>query len=101
MEGASLTLEDHPNVFLFLTDRKGLIQQEAHIRDLAKWAGQNGWTVEDDAKGYTRFFDHDGHYVAHYPATPSNPRNSSDQRDERRQSEYDVGSHHDSEGNSF
>ncbi len=33
-----------------------------------------GLTVEDDAKGYTRFFDPRGAYVAYYPATPSNPR---------------------------
>jgi hypothetical protein len=43
------------------------------IRDLATWARANGWTVEDDASGYTRFFDSAGEYVARYPATPSNP----------------------------
>ncbi len=41
---------------------------------LAAWARSNGWTVVDDAKGYTRFYAPDGDYVANYPATPSNPR---------------------------
>lgn len=44
------------------------------IRDLATWAQANGWTVTDDSKGYTRFYDPDGEYIARYPATPSNPR---------------------------
>ena len=44
------------------------------IRDLAAWAQANGWTVADDSKGYTRFYNPDGEYIAYYPATPSNPR---------------------------
>ncbi len=43
------------------------------IRDIAAWARANGWRVEDDASGYTRFFDSSGQYIARYPATPSNP----------------------------
>jgi hypothetical protein len=46
----------------------------AEIRDLATWAVANGWSVKDDASGYTRFYDPDGNYVARFPATPSNPR---------------------------
>ena len=38
------------------------------VRDLAKWASQNGWDVTDDAKGYTRFYDPNGEYVAFSPA---------------------------------
>lgn len=44
------------------------------IADLAKWAESQGWTVNDDTKGYTRFYDVYGNYIARYPATPSNPR---------------------------
>lgn len=44
------------------------------IADLAKWAVSQGWRVEDDSKGYTRFFDLEGYYISQYPATPSNPR---------------------------
>jgi hypothetical protein len=44
------------------------------IKDWAAWAESQGWTVCDDAKGYTRFYDPEGSYVAYYPATPSNPR---------------------------
>lgn len=44
------------------------------IKDWADWAVSQGWTVEDDSKGYSRFFDPEGKYVANYPATPSNPR---------------------------
>lgn len=44
------------------------------IADLAKWATSQGWTVKDDAKGYTRFYDQAGNYVGQYPATPSNAR---------------------------
>lgn len=44
------------------------------IKDWATWAVSQGWTVEDDANGYTRFHDPNGDYVARYPATPSNPR---------------------------
>jgi hypothetical protein len=43
------------------------------IKDWADWARSQGWTVVDDAKGYTRFYTPAGDYVAHYPATPSNP----------------------------
>jgi hypothetical protein len=44
------------------------------VRDLAAWAISQGWRVQDDASGYTRFFDNRDRYVARYPATPSNPR---------------------------
>lgn len=44
------------------------------IADLAKWAESQGWTGNVDTKGYTRFYDVHGNYIAHYPATPSNPR---------------------------
>jgi hypothetical protein len=44
------------------------------IKDWAAWAESQGWAVRDDAKGYTRFYDPEGRYVAYYPATPSNPR---------------------------
>jgi hypothetical protein len=44
------------------------------IKDIAKWAKDNGWTVTDDAKGYTRFHHPEGAFVVSYPATPSNPR---------------------------
>ncbi|MFT4011330.1 MAG: hypothetical protein QM655_14945 [Nocardioidaceae bacterium] len=43
------------------------------IKDWADWAVSQGWTVKDDTKGYTRFFDPEGTYVGYYPATPSNP----------------------------
>ena len=33
------------------------------IREIATWARANGWTVEDDTSGYTRFFDSTGNYV--------------------------------------
>lgn len=44
------------------------------IKDLADWATSQGWDVHDDTKGYTRFYNPDGDYVAYYPATPSNAR---------------------------
>lgn len=44
------------------------------INDIATWARSQGWRVEDDNKGYTRFYDPLGNYVAHYPATPGNAR---------------------------
>lgn len=44
------------------------------ITKLAKWAQSQGWTVTDDASGYTRFLDPGGTYIARYPATPSNSR---------------------------
>lgn len=43
------------------------------IRGWASWAISQGWTAEDDASGYTHFYDPDGQWVARYPATPSNP----------------------------
>lgn len=43
------------------------------IKDWAEWAESQGWTVVDDAKGYSRFYNPEGEYVANYPATPSNP----------------------------
>ncbi|BBX39261.1 hypothetical protein [Mycobacterium simiae] len=43
------------------------------ITDIAKWAKSQAWRVEDDSKGYTRFYDRNGNYIASYPATPSNP----------------------------
>jgi hypothetical protein len=43
------------------------------IKDWADWAVASGWRVEDDAKGYTRFYDQESNYIAQYPATPSNP----------------------------
>jgi hypothetical protein len=46
----------------------------SEISDIVKWARRNGWTAEDDAKGYTRFHNPEGEYIANYPATPSNPR---------------------------
>lgn len=42
------------------------------IKDFASWAISQGWTVEDDASGYTRFFDPKGDYIVRYPATPGN-----------------------------
>ena len=43
------------------------------IRSWAKWASSQGWTVEDDASGYTHFYRPDGTHVGRYPATPGNP----------------------------
>ena len=43
------------------------------ITDIAKWAQSQGWTVEEDSKGYTRFYNPQGEYVTNYPATPSRP----------------------------
>ncbi|OKH70255.1 hypothetical protein [Mycobacterium sp. SWH-M5] len=43
------------------------------IRDIADWATSQGWHVEDDANGYTRFYDPRGNYITRYPATPSRP----------------------------
>jgi hypothetical protein len=43
------------------------------LRDLIRWATQNGWDVRVDSKGYSRFHDPNGNFVAHYPARPSNP----------------------------
>ena len=44
------------------------------IAEIARWAESQGWTVRDDASGYTRFFNPAGAYVTRYPATPSNAR---------------------------
>lgn len=44
------------------------------IKDWADWARSQGWTVKDDAKGYTYFYDPEGRHIGRYPATPSNPR---------------------------
>jgi hypothetical protein len=44
------------------------------IKKIAKWAKSQGWTVKDDAKGYSHFYGPDGSHAAYYPATPSNPR---------------------------
>jgi hypothetical protein len=43
------------------------------IADIVAWALANGWRVEDDKSGYTRFYDSEGNYITSYPATPSNP----------------------------
>jgi hypothetical protein len=37
------------------------------IKDIATWAASQGWRVEDDANGYTRFHDPAGTYVTRYP----------------------------------
>jgi hypothetical protein len=43
------------------------------IKDIAEWARSQGWTVLDDTKGYSRFYDPQGNYVTYYPASPSRP----------------------------
>jgi hypothetical protein len=43
------------------------------IADVVKWARSQGWTVVDDAKGYTRFYNAHGLYITNYPATPGRP----------------------------
>jgi hypothetical protein len=43
------------------------------IAEIVKWARSQGWTVVDDAKGYTRFYNPQGLYITNYPATPSRP----------------------------
>ncbi|ANH29392.1 hypothetical protein A0V42_14085 [Mycobacterium avium subsp. paratuberculosis] len=45
----------------------------SNIADIAKWARSQGWTVFDDSKGYTRFYNPQGEYITNYPATPSRP----------------------------
>ncbi len=40
--------------------------------NIARWARSQQWKVEDDASGYTRFYDPQGDYITRYPATPSN-----------------------------
>jgi hypothetical protein len=42
------------------------------IKDIAKWARSQGWTVVDDASGHTHFYDPNGDYVTDYPGTPGN-----------------------------
>jgi hypothetical protein len=59
---------------ILLTSRNRIGRMNRAIKKIAKWAQSQGWTVEDDASGYTRFYDLQGNYVARYPATPSNPR---------------------------
>lgn len=44
------------------------------LTDIVKWARSQRWSVEQDRKGYTRFYDPEGNYITDYPATPSNPR---------------------------
>jgi hypothetical protein len=44
------------------------------IRKIAKWAQSQGWTIEDDTSGHTRFYNPGGKYVTDYPATPSRPQ---------------------------
>ncbi len=36
------------------------------IRKIAKWAQSQGWTVEDDTSGHTRFYNPGGKYVTDY-----------------------------------
>jgi hypothetical protein len=43
------------------------------IKKIVKWARSQGWAVEDDASGHTRFYAPNGDYVVGYPATPSRP----------------------------
>jgi primase-polymerase (primpol)-like protein len=43
------------------------------IADIVKWARSQEWTVVDDSKGYTRFYNPQGEYITNYPATPSRP----------------------------
>lgn len=45
----------------------------SEIKKIANWAQSQGWTVEDDTKGYTHFCDPDGNHKGYYPATPSRP----------------------------
>ena len=42
------------------------------LGEIVDWAKKSGWDVRTDAKGYTRFYNPKGAYVANYPATPSN-----------------------------
>lgn len=44
----------------------------SEIKDWVEWAQSQGWTVEDDTKGYTRFYNPEGDYIGNYPATPGN-----------------------------
>lgn len=44
------------------------------ITDIAKLARSQGWTVVDDSKGYTRFYNPQDVYITNYPATPSRPQ---------------------------
>jgi hypothetical protein len=42
------------------------------IIKVVRWARSQKWKVEDDASGYTRFYNPEGVYITCYPATPSN-----------------------------
>jgi hypothetical protein len=54
-----------------LTDRKERpIVDAKDLSALIKWAESQGWEVKIDTKGYRRFYDPEGNYVANYPATP-------------------------------
>lgn len=44
------------------------------IDDLIRWVRSQGWRVEQDNQGYSRFYAPNGKYVTRYPATPSNKR---------------------------
>jgi hypothetical protein len=57
-----------------LTDRNRKRRMNREIRKIAKWAQSQGWTVEDDTSGHTRFYNPGGKYVTDYPATPSRPQ---------------------------
>ena len=41
------------------------------INPVVTWATSQGWRVDEDSKGYARFYNPDGEYVTSYPATPS------------------------------
>jgi|tagenome__1003787_1003787.scaffolds.fasta_scaffold20856392_3 hypothetical protein len=57
-----------------LTDRNRKTRMNREIKKIAKWAQSQGWTLEDDASGHTRFYNPDDSYVTDYPATPSRPK---------------------------
>lgn len=42
------------------------------IKDIADWAKSQGWRVEDDANGYTHFYNPAGDHIGRYPNTPGN-----------------------------
>lgn len=43
----------------------------SEIKPIADWARTQGWRVEDDASGHSRFYNPAGDYVVDYPCTPS------------------------------